>query len=78
MKTIRDAAAAQISCLGKQKINSNTEYRKLNYTTEIRNEDGLLLYNNLTDELLLLNSQDEIDIQEKNLNSTVFISISSL
>lgn len=72
MKIIRKAAIAQSNSLGIQKIDINKNYRPFTYSMSVRCEDGLLLYNNLTDELILLNADDENAIKCKDFSSDIF------
>lgn len=60
MKTIIPAAELAIRILGVQKKRENVNYRLLNFCVQCPTEDGILIYNNMTLELLLL-SNDEAD-----------------
>ena len=75
MTIIRNAATAQINSLGVQKVDKNKEYRLISYSMPVQTEDGLLLYNNLTDELVLLDSSEQDILDKKNIESKVFINL---
>lgn len=47
--------------MGKQKYSSNIKYRKIIYSTEAVFQNALLLYNNLTDELLDFKNAENIE-----------------
>lgn len=72
MKIIRSAALAESSCLGKQKIDLSKKYRLISYNMQVDTSDGLLLYNNLTDELVLLDDYDKAVIEQHDFSSVVF------
>lgn len=69
MKIVREAAAAEFNCLGKQKYFSEKNYRTISYSMQIETEDGLLVYNNLTDELVLLEGCEQDDYNNCNIGS---------
>lgn len=72
MKIIRAAKKAEANCIGKQKISQKAEYRSFTYTMHKQTNDGLLIYNNLTNELILLDESEQRAIADKNINSHVF------
>lgn len=72
MEIIRNANAAEIGCLGKQVVNTNKEYRAIAYSLRVECEDGLLLYNNLTNELLLLNTEEQAELEKQDITSEAF------
>ena len=72
MKIIRNAKATEIGCLGKQIVDTNKEYRTISYSMRVECDDGLLLYNNLTDELVLLNSEEQAVLENQDITSPVF------
>lgn len=71
MNVIRNAKIIRISALGKQKIKVDKNYRPLIYTTEVAVDDGFLLYNNLTDELLFLTNQEKESLNYFEINNQI-------
>ena len=71
MKVIRNADQVRIGCLGNQKILINKNYRQLVYTTFVQADEGYLLYNNLTDELLFLTHQEKEILDRFDLSTEV-------
>lgn len=59
MNIINEAEIVTISIIGTQKIIPEKVYRLINYVYSIRLDDSLLLYNCLTNELILLDSTEE-------------------
>ena len=72
MNIIRNPNRARINCLGEQKLLDNIEYKPLVYTTKVDVDNGLLLYNNLTDMLVLLSSEEIEAIEKADINNPVF------
>lgn len=72
MKIIRQANSMRINCLGKQEFKDNNEYRPLVYTTKVDVEDGLLIYNNLTDELVLLSPDEKEAIEKADFSNSTY------
>lgn len=71
MKIIKNAEIAESSCLGEQNIDFSKKYRPINYSMRVKTDDGLLLYNNLTSELVLLTEDDQTAVDELDLSSNV-------
>lgn len=59
MEIIRKPVDLRIMTLGKQQIVETEKYRPLTFSTYVEVEKGLLIYNNLTDELILLSNEEK-------------------
>lgn len=57
MKTIVPARKDAAKLLGRQRL-KNTSYRLMKYTLQAKCEDGILLHNSITGQLILLNPQE--------------------
>ena len=64
MKTIKEAERILLPLVGEQEFKEKLIYRKLIYLTEIECEDGYLVYNNLTGELLILSNDEFIEFNK--------------
>lgn len=71
MKIVRAANQARLGALGSQKILDDKKYRPLIYTTSVDLDEGGLLYNNLTDELLFLTREEKKSIDNFNLEDKI-------
>lgn len=63
MKIIIEANQRTYKVLGKQKI-KDTTYRPMKYVFQVECQDGLLLYNIVTEEMVLLNLSEKNMIQK--------------
>lgn len=61
MKIIEELQPLVGQTLGKQKLKENTNYRRLTYIRQVDADEGKLLFNLLTGEMLLL-SREEMDV----------------
>lgn len=65
MRTIQEPATLVRQVLGQQKWEVNTNYRLLTFVVQQPVNDGLLLFNVLTKELLLLNPEEAAHVEEQ-------------
>ena len=72
MKRIYEPTAMVATLLGKQEIDESKQYRKFFYTTECSVEEGILLFNTITYELLYLTNEEVNMLKNSDLsNKTV-------
>lgn len=72
MKRIYEPTAIVATLLGKQEIDESKQYRKFFYTTECSVEDGIVLLNTITYELLYLTNEEVKLLENPDLsNKTV-------
>lgn len=65
MRTVQEPLELVQQVLGRQKRISDTNYRLLTYVVKRQVEDGVLLYNIMTKELVLLNHEEAKHLQEQ-------------
>ncbi len=73
MKVIRKQARTARDILGSQKLKPDTQGRFLTYCVAVTCDDGLLLYNVMTKELVLLEGQESALINAENLNESALL-----
>ena len=75
MTIIRKQSKFSQLCLGKQQFKNNFTYRFLKYIIKLEIDDGILLYNNLTDELIFLDNKEFSEILAVKMKSSLYIEL---
>ena len=73
MTIIKNAGKMEAACLGLQKVDTAAEYRRLSYSMQVDSDDGILLYNNITGELIFLNEEDKKAVENSDMTSETVI-----
>lgn len=71
MKLIYEQAKEVEQILSKQKISESEKYRRFFYLVELPVENGILLLNTITYELLLLNNEDKELLDKPEVNNSI-------
>ena len=75
MEIIKKSGTGEMACLGTQTVDYSKEYRVITYNMQVRSDDGLLFYNNLTGELILIDEVEEQVVRNRDMSSTIFIEL---